>query len=454
MSSASAVRYGVGTVAACLVLATAAFAAQPKKTVAKKTGAVPAQKAATPKSKAKSAFPKPEAKSLQEWKALDERRKKLRSDLKDLQSEFTVSSRVRKLEIKQEFERLVDEWKSVVEPKMVKLALAKLTDDPDSELAARLGEDVPDQRQVVAVTERLIKGGKATGPVLRLAGLAYFNLNEFQRSAELLEKARDKNAAPKDPTIIDVARDYVKNWQKEQDLRKKEQAAASMPKTRLPRVLIETGKGNILVELFENEAPNTVANFISLVEKKFYDGQHFYNARPLLSVEAGDPTTKPKYDKKLGYGFGGPGYTIKTEAADDNARLHFRGSLSMVNYGKDTEGSQFAILRVPRPEWNPSAGGLGGQTVFGRVVKGMDVADKLQNGDKLVKMTVLAKRPHAYTPKTSLDKDQPAKKEAKSKSGAAPFPKTGAKPKNSPAKKNSSPPKSGEKPKSTANPKQ
>jgi cyclophilin family peptidyl-prolyl cis-trans isomerase len=406
-----------------MLLATVAIAAQPKfpakgKSQPKKV----AGKKSTAKSPAKTAAPRSDADALQEWKTLNERRKALRGRLADLRSEFTVSSRVRKLEIKKEFERLVDEWKAEVEPKMVKLALAKLKADPDSELASRLAEKHPDQQRVVAVTEQLIKAGKDRGPVLRLAGAAHFNVNRFQRSVELLEKARDKNARLADPTVIDVARDYVKLWQKEQELRKNEQAAG-MPKTRLPQVQIETVQGNVVVELFENEAPNTVANFVNLVEKKFYDGQRFYNSLPLTSIEAGDPSTKAKYNKKLGYGFGGPGYTIKTEATEANARMHFGGSLSMISYGKDTEGSQFAILRAPRPEWNPSAGGLGGQTVFGRVVKGMDVVDKLESGDKIVKMTVLHKRPHPYTPKTSADKDDPPTKD-KSKSSAPAFPKT------------------------------
>lgn len=440
MNSESVVWSCVGSVVAGIALATAAFAAQPKFPARSKSSQP--KKSAGKKPAGKSAVSRPDAKPLQEWKALDDRRKKIRSRLKDRQAEFSVSSRVRKLEIKKEFERLVDEWKSEIEPKMVSLALAKLKADPDSELASRLAEKDPDQRQVVAVTEQLIKAGKDVGPVLRLAGLAHFNMNDFQRSVELLEKARDKNAAPKDPTVIDVARDFEKYWETEQELRKKEQAAAAKPETRLPKVLIETSKGNIVVELFENEAPNTVANFIDLVGKKFYDGQHFYNSRPLQAIEAGDPKSKPKYDKNLRYGFGGPGYTIKTEATEDNARLHFRGSLSMVSYGKDTEGSLFSILRSPRPEWNPSAGGLGGQTVFGRVDKGMGVVDKLQNGDKIVKMSVLRKRPHKYTPKTSADKDELAKSGGTSKSKtdekdkAPAFPKDGPKPKpNKKAKK-------------------
>jgi cyclophilin family peptidyl-prolyl cis-trans isomerase len=458
MNSGSAVRCCVAGGLVALLLAATLLAAQPgfpakvksqQKATGAKKSATASSKTAAAKTAGKSAVSRPDAKSLREWKTLDARRRKLHGRLKDLQTEFDVSSRVRKLEIKKEFERLVDEWKTAIAPKMVKLSLAKLADDPESELASRLAEDVPDQRRVAEVTDRLIKEGNDSGPVLRLAGLARFNLNEFQRAADLLKKARDKNARLTDPDVIDLARDYAKSWRKELELRKKEDDDKTPKKDRLPKVLIETSQGKIVVELFENEAPNTVANFISLVESKFYDGQRFYNSRPLRSIEAGDPKTKQDFKKNLRYGFGGPGYTIKSESTGENARMHFRGSLSMVNYGKDTEGSLFYILRAPMPEWNPSAGGLGGQTVFGRVFEGIDVVDKLDNGDKIVKMTVLRKRSHDYKPKTSADKDEPDKNDA-SKTGRPAKSQTGQKSK-APAFPKTAPKAKGDaKPKKTA----
>ena len=104
-------------------------------------------------------------------------------------------------------------------------------------------------------------------------------------------------------------------------------------------MLIKTNKGDIEVELFENEAPNTVANFITLVEKGFYNGLSFHRVLPNFMAQGGDPK---------GDGTGGPGYTIADECSGPNHRLHFRGSLSMAKEARpDTGGSQFFITFVP-----------------------------------------------------------------------------------------------------------
>ncbi|MDZ4819340.1 MAG: peptidylprolyl isomerase [Planctomycetota bacterium] len=160
----------------------------------------------------------------------------------------------------------------------------------------------------------------------------------------------------------------------------------------MPRVKFTTSKGDIVLELFENEAPNTVANMINLVEKKYYDGTSFHRVLPNFMAQGGDPT---------GTGSGGPGYMIKCETGTDKDRMHFRGTLSMAHAGKDTGGSQFFLTFKPTPHLN------GVHTVFGRVVEGMDVLAKLQRidpeqggvqPDKIVKATVVRKRDHAYEP--------------------------------------------------------
>ncbi|MBI2826059.1 MAG: peptidylprolyl isomerase [Planctomycetia bacterium] len=170
----------------------------------------------------------------------------------------------------------------------------------------------------------------------------------------------------------------------------------------MPRVLLQTSKGDIVLELFENEAPNTVANFVSLVEKGFYDGLSFHRVLPGFMAQGGDPK---------GDGSGGPGYTIACECYTPNHRQHFRGSLSMAHAGKDTGGSQFFLTFVPTPHLDEAQAP---HTVFGRVIEGMDVLTALtrrdptkQNqpdADKIIKATVLRKRDHAYEPKTVPDK--------------------------------------------------
>ena len=101
---------------------------------------------------------------------------------------------------------------------------------------------------------------------------------------------------------------------------------------------MKTSEGDIEIELFENEAPNTVLNFITLVDKGFYNGLKFHRVLPGFMAQGGDPK---------GDGTGGPGYTIPCECYQPDHRLHFRGSLSMAHAGRDTGGSQFFLTFVP-----------------------------------------------------------------------------------------------------------
>lgn len=128
-------------------------------------------------------------------------------------------------------------------------------------------------------------------------------------------------------------------------------------------VVIRTNLGDIKIELFPNEAPFTVQNFLKLAEKKYYDGIIFHRVVPNFVIQAGDPT---------GTGFGGPDYSIRTEIS----QLKFEtGTLGMASAGKDTEGSQFFITHSPQPHLD------GKYTVFGRVIDGMDIVDRIQVGD-------------------------------------------------------------------------
>lgn len=151
----------------------------------------------------------------------------------------------------------------------------------------------------------------------------------------------------------------------------------------LPMVTIETEKGTITLELFENDAPNTVANFVSLAEKGYYDGLNFHRVIKDFMIQGGDPK---------GDGSGGPGYTIRDEI---NPRKHLRGVISMAKTARpNSGGSQFFITHKPTP-WLD-----GKHTVFGRVTKGMEVVDSIAQGDKIIKVTVLSKRDHSYAPDT------------------------------------------------------
>jgi len=148
-----------------------------------------------------------------------------------------------------------------------------------------------------------------------------------------------------------------------------------------PQVTIHTEKGDIVLELSEDEAPNTVANFVHLTEKGYYDGLTFHRVIADFMIQGGCPQ---------GDGRGGPGYVIADELSR-NLR-HERGVISMANAGPNTGGSQFFITHVPCPHLD------GKHAVFGKVLEGMDVVDAIERGDKMTRVTVDRKRDHEYKP--------------------------------------------------------
>lgn len=135
---------------------------------------------------------------------------------------------------------------------------------------------------------------------------------------------------------------------------------------------IDTARGTILVELFDEEAPGTVANFEKLANSNFYDGTRFHRVISNFMVQGGDPYSKDASDPRAGTG--GPGYKIKCET-HRNVHKHVAGTLSMAHAGKDTGGSQFFICHAPQPHLDKV------HTVFGQVTQGMDVVNAIRKGD-------------------------------------------------------------------------
>ncbi|MDB5099294.1 MAG: peptidylprolyl isomerase [Cyanobacteria bacterium RYN_339] len=149
----------------------------------------------------------------------------------------------------------------------------------------------------------------------------------------------------------------------------------------MKKVTITTGKGPIEVELFEKDAPATVANFTKLIGEGFYDGTTFHRVIPDFVIQGGDPLSKELPHGHPQIGSGGPGYKIKCET-EGNPHRHGTGYLSMAHAGKDTGGSQFFITHSPQPHLDNR------HTVFGRVIAGQDVVDKIEPGDKMESVTV------------------------------------------------------------------
>tara|TARA_B100001079_G_scaffold62855_1_gene53421 strand:- start:3553 stop:4041 length:489 start_codon:yes stop_codon:yes gene_type:complete len=149
---------------------------------------------------------------------------------------------------------------------------------------------------------------------------------------------------------------------------------------KLPKIQIQTERGNITIEMFEDEAPNTVANMISLIEKGYYDGLNFHRVIPDFMIQGGCP---------YGTGTGGPGYDFDDECAPDR-RHDSAGVLSMANAGPGTNGSQFFITHGPTPHLD------GKHTVFGKVTEGQEVVDEIKQGDVMQTVVVLQKRDRVY----------------------------------------------------------
>lgn len=132
-------------------------------------------------------------------------------------------------------------------------------------------------------------------------------------------------------------------------------------------------KGDITIELFDKEAPNTVANFTKLIKEGFYGGLTFHRVIPGFVAQGGCPN---------GNGTGGPGYTIDDELIG-NPHKHERGALSMAHRGPNTGGSQFFIVYEPQPHLD------GVHTVFGKVVDGMDIVDAIRQGEHMEHVEVV-----------------------------------------------------------------
>ena len=135
-----------------------------------------------------------------------------------------------------------------------------------------------------------------------------------------------------------------------------------------------TDKGTMQIEFYDDDAPNTVKNFVDLSKKGFYDGLTFHRVIPNFMVQGGDPK---------GTGSGGPGYKIDCELTGEKQH-HDRGVLSMAHAGRNTGGSQFFICHSR----DNTAHLDRNHTCFGKVVEGVEVIDAIRQGDKIVKITV------------------------------------------------------------------
>ncbi len=138
----------------------------------------------------------------------------------------------------------------------------------------------------------------------------------------------------------------------------------------MSKAIIKTEKGDMTVQFYDKDAPNTVANFLKLAKEGYYDGVTFHRVINDFVIQGGDPT---------GTGAGGPGYQIDCELDGDN-QYHDRGVLSMAHAGRNTGGSQFFVCHSR----NNTSHLDRNHTCFGKVIENVDVVDDIRQGDKIL----------------------------------------------------------------------
>lgn len=351
-----------------------------------------------------AAEPEIQVDSKVDWAPTHAKFKKNREKLEQMQKEFEAAPAARQLEIQQQAGGLIQEINAVY-PQLRKMAPEVFKADPMNVDAAEICLEIDFQKNcyadAVKAADLILTRDPTNQLALNLGAVAHFATHDFVGAKALFEKAEAANV------LIGQLAQYYENcepyaayWTKEAKIREKEDAAQG--DEQLPIVEFETTKGKVAFLLLENEAPNTVANFISLVEKKYYDGLQFHRVIPQFMAQGGCPNSRPGSAEPPGAG--GPGYNIKCECYQPNARVHFMGSLSMAHAGKDTGGSQFFITHLPTAHLNPNPAAQKGHTVFGRVIEGQDVVASIEKGDTITSAKVVRKRNHEYKPETQPER--------------------------------------------------
>ncbi|MFK8110844.1 MAG: peptidylprolyl isomerase [Rubripirellula sp.] len=216
---------------------------------------------------------------------------------------------------------------------------------------------------------RMIDGGSKLLYLYLAGGRSAVVTGKFDLAKKLYEALHEEDLGVADRSLAANLEAHQEIWEAEQKIREQEAADDN-----LPRVLMRTSQGDVVLELFINEAPSTVSHFIQLVEDGFYDGLDFHQVINNLLAMTGDPT---------GDGSGDSGKLLMDEHEREDARKAFRGSLMMAklpmgdtgNFFPNSSSSQFVIFLLPIVSASDN------QTVFGRVIEGMDVVSRLRRVD-------------------------------------------------------------------------
>lgn len=282
--------------------------------------------------------------------------------------------------------------------------LEKMPENPDKDLVDMVYKSLDahlvfqQYGQAYRAARALVESGQQRPYLLGMYAYSAFCLNQFEEARSLFSQAiiikeslSDVQKAASEMCGTALFRSETEKLALEADA-----------EANLPRVEIMTTKGPMVVELFEDQAPNAVASFIFLVERNFYRNQQFYDVSESLAF-TGSPTNEPS---------GNAGYGIRSEFDRPDRRPHWRGYLTLlVNPDTQVGSSQFAIMMKPRPDLDTAE-----NTVFGRIIEGEEVLDLLEKAgktwqdmitaadsqigppDQILSARVLRKRDHEYVP--------------------------------------------------------
>ena len=325
--------------------------------------------------------------ATQKFHKLSDQAKEYYQKFMAFEKEYSSATPARQKEIQEEVQKMAETIQTFKAP-LLAAAKAAFKEAPNKDEAVKafllnnivMMVNYDDYENALKECDELIRLGLVEQPIFEIAAFSAYNSNQFAYAESAIASAKKlaanalARAKAQGKTQAEINKDgigqvhpglaqleenlpfYKEAWAKEKALRAAQAKAC-------PIVKLQTSAGDISIELFVNEAPNTVANFIELVNKGFYNGLTFHRVMQAFMAQGGDPN---------GNGTGGPGYYIPCEVDNPNARVHFRGSLSMAHAGKDTGGSQFFITFVPT-KWLD-----GKHTVFGRVISGFDTLAKIQ----------------------------------------------------------------------------
>jgi len=351
------------------------------------------------------------------WKKLMQRRKDVFADLRKIRQDLTTTPFNQASKLYSQQTELNEQLEKEINPQLLTLAKQLYAKKPENVeyayFALHAAIEKHHYTEAAKIADRMIDSRQFNKEVFQLASRSHFASHQFTQARQYLDQLKQLGAlAVTDQELLDDVDQYGGFWSREQALRRQE-ARATEP-LRLPRVVLKTSRGEIELELFENEAPDAVNAFVHLIESGKYNESTIEGHRDgyITSASRQSQSDKEPLIPKLKPG----GDPNACECYAEIARKHFRGSLSLECFGKRAYGSVFQISLKPIPSFlskpQPSQFGLPPSrpnTVCGRVLRGMECVELLVNGGAIQSARVVHKRDHKYEPhRLEVEKHEPS----------------------------------------------